>query len=343
MKWTVPFYRALTLSGVSKSAALFVAGVMSIGSIAQAQDKTIKADGSSTVAPVTVAVAEQFQAENKGIKVTVGVSGTGGGMKKFVRGELDIANASRPIKPDEVKAAKEAGIDFVELPVAFDALTVVINKDNAFAKTMTVADLKKIWSPDAQDKVKTWKDVRPEWPDTPLKLFGPGADSGTFEYFTEAIVGKAKSSRADFTPSEDDNVLVQGVVGDKGGLGYFGMAYYLANKDKLTAVAIDNGKGKAVLPTEDAVADGTYLPLSRPIFIYINKKSLDSKPEVKQFAEFYMKKGPEFVSKVKYVPLPDTVYEKNLEKVAKGTTGTIFGDGHAIGVSIKDLLERQPK
>src|SRR6185503_13397251 len=229
-------------------------------------------------------------AKKNRINVTVGISGTGGGFKKFCRGETDISDASRPILEKEMADCKAAGIEYIELPVAFDALTVVVNPKNGFIRQLTVADLKKMWEPSAQGKVTRWNQVNLAWPDAPIKLFGPGADSGTFDYFTEAVVGKAKSSRGDFTASEDDNVLVQGVARDAGALGYFGYAYYVENKDKLKAVPIVNGKGQAVAPSIEAVLKGAYQPLSRPIFIYVSAKSL-ARPEVKEFVEFYLKEG----------------------------------------------------
>jgi phosphate transport system substrate-binding protein len=306
------------------------------------QGQLIQIDGSSTVFPVTEAVAEEFQKAKKGkIKVTVGIAGTGGGFKKFCRGETDISDASRPILKQEMEACKGAGIEYVELPVAFDALTVIVNPKNEWSPSMTVAELKKIWEPAAQAKVTNWNQVRSSWPDAPLKLFGAGADSGTFDYFTEAITGKAKSSRGDFTASEDDNVLVQGVANDRNALGFFGYAYYAENTKKLKAVAIDNGKG-AVSPSEKTVLDGSYQPLSRPIYIYLNKKSL-AKPEVKEFAEFYLKHAPKLVKEVKYVPLPDKVYTLGASRIKSGKVGTAFG-GHAdVGVTIDDLLKREPK
>src|SRR4030043_420143 len=255
------------------------------------QVKTIKIDGSSTVYPITEAVAEEFQKMKKGaVKVTVGISGTGGGFKKFSRGEIDISDASRPIVKKEMDACKEAGIEYIELPVAYDGLAVMVNPKNNWVTSMTVADLKKIWEPAAERKITKWNHVNPAWPDVPLKLYGPGVDSGTFDYFTEAIVGKSRSSRGDFTASEDDNVLVQGIASDRGGLGFFGYAYYAENPDKLKLVGIDAGKG-AVLPSLQTVMDGTYAPLSRPIFIYFNKKSME-RPEVKEFVEFYLKNAP---------------------------------------------------
>jgi phosphate transport system substrate-binding protein len=307
-----------------------------------AQAQLIQIDGSSTVFPVTEAVAEEFQKAKKGkIKVTVGISGTGGGFKKFCRGETDISDASRPILKQEMESCKSSGIEYIELPVAFDALTVIVNPKNDWSPSMTVAELKKIWEPSAQAKVTKWNQVRSSWPDAPLKLFGAGADSGTFDYFTEAITGKSKSSRGDFTASEDDNVLVQGVANDRNALGFFGYAYYAENTKKLKAVAIDNGKG-AVSPSEKTVLDGTYQPLSRPIYIYVNKKAAD-KPEVKEFVEFYLKSASNLVKQIKYVPLPEKVYTLGVSRLKSGKVGTAFG-GHAdVGVTIDDLLKREPK
>ena len=214
-------------------------------------------DGSSTVYPITEAVAEDFQAMKKGeIRVTVGISGTGGGFKKFCRAEIDIANASRPIQKAEMEACKAASVEYIELPVAFDALTIAINPKNTWSKTITVAELKTMWEPSAQGKITKWNQINPSWPDEKIKLYGAGADSGTFDYFTEAIVGKAKSSRGDFTASEDDNVLVQGIASDKYSLGFFGFAYYIENQKKVSAAAVDNGKG-GVIPSAEAVENGS--------------------------------------------------------------------------------------
>jgi phosphate transport system substrate-binding protein len=288
-------------------------------------------------------VAEDFQRSTKGkVKVTVGISGTGGGFKKFCRAETDISNASRPILKAEMADCAKAGVEYIELPVAFDALTVVINPKNTFIKQLTIAEMKKMWEPAAQGKVTRWNQVNPSWPDAPLKLFGPGADSGTFDYFTEAVVGKSKSSRGDFTASEDDNVLVQGVSRDVNGLGYFGYAYYVENKDKLKAVPIVNEKGQPVEPSMEAVLKGTYSPLARPIFIYVNAKSL-AKPEVKEFVEYYMKNGAKLAKEVKYVPLPDSAYTAGWEHVVKGKKGTVFGGVAEIGVTIEELLKREAK
>lgn len=236
---------------------------------------------------------------------------------------------------------QEAGIQYVELPIAYDALTVVINPQNDWAKTLTVADLKKIWEPGAWGKLKSWKDVNPAFPDVPLKLYGPGADSGTFDYFTEAVVGKSKSSRGDYTASEDDNVLVQGVSRDKGGLGYFGFAYYLENQKKLKAVGIDGGKGP-VMPSPEAVENGTYAPLSRPIFIYVNAKAMD-KPEIVEFVEFYLKNASKLVKEVKYVPLPQKAYDIAGEHFKHKKLGTVFGGKEEVGLKIEELLKREAK
>jgi phosphate transport system substrate-binding protein len=313
------------------------AGLPAFAAFAQ----VVKVDGSSTVYPITEAVAEEFQkAKKNAIKVTVGISGTGGGFKKFCRGETDVSDASRPILKKEMEDCKAAGIEYFELPVAFDALTVVVNPKNAFIKQLTIAEMKKMWEPAAQGKVTRWNQVNPQWPDQPLKLFGPGADSGTFDYFTEAVVGKTKSSRGDFTASEDDNVLVQGVSRDANALGYFGYSYYVENKDKLKAVPIVNDKGQAIEPSFDAVLKGTYQPLSRPIFIYVNAKSLD-KPEVKQFVEYYMANGGKLSKEVKYVPLPDSAYKAAWDHVLKNKRGTVFGGTAEVGITIEELLKRE--
>ena len=330
---------------VRKIATLTAAvGALFASASALAAPTLVKIDGSSTVFPITEAVAEEFQKAKKGtVQVTVGISGTGGGFKKFCRGEIDVSNASRPILDKEMADCKAAGIKYIELPVAFDALTLVMNPKNSFLKQITAAELKTMWEPAAQGKILKWNQVNPAWPDTGLKLFGPGADSGTFDYFTEAIVGKSKSSRGDFTASEDDNVLVQGVSRDAGALGYFGFAYYLENKDKLKAVPVVNPKtGKAVEPSLEAVISGDYQPLSRPIFIYVNAASVN-KPEVKEFIEFYLKNAAELTKEVKYVPLTDADYKHALENFTKKKTGTAFGGHSEVGVKVSDLLKRDPK
>jgi len=263
-------------------------------------------DGSSTVYPITMAVAEEFKNEQPDVEVSVAMSGTGGGMKKFTAGEIDICNASRPIKQEEIDIAKANGIEYVELEVAYDGISVVVNKDNTWADSITVEELNKIWAKDST--VRTWKDVNSSWPDEPIKLYGPGTDSGTFEFFTEAINKKAKESRIDFTPSEDDNVLVQGIAGDKNALGYFGFAYYEENADKLKVLKIDAGKGP-IEPTFNTIKDKSYEPLSRPLFIYINKSKM-AQPQVKEFINFYLDTAPELVKEVGYIPLESYNAEK---------------------------------
>jgi phosphate transport system substrate-binding protein len=299
---------------------------------------TIKIDGSSTVFPVTEAVAEEFQKSQRGkIRVTVGVSGTGGGFKKFCRGETDISNASRPILQKEIDECKKAGIRYIELPVAYDALTVVVNPGNTWAKNLTVAELKKMWEPGAQGKINNWSQIRAGFPNAPLKLFGAGTNSGTFDYFTEAIVGKSKSSRGDFTASEDDNVLVQGVARDKNAIGFFGFAYYAENKNKLKSVAV-NG----VTPSEATVKNGSYNPLSRPIFIYVSDKAAN-KPEVKQFVQFYLRNAPKLVKEVKYVALPGSAYTTAQGHFNKKRFGSIFGGKESVGLKIEELMRRDAK
>lgn len=272
---------------------------------------TVKADGSSTVFPITEAVAEEFQKLHRNVKVTVGVSGTGGGFKQFSIGETDISNASRPIKESEKKDAEANKIEYVELAVAYDGLSVVVNPSNDFVTCLTTAELKKIWEPTST--VKTWQDIRPEWPAQPIKLYGPGTDSGTFDYFTEVINGKSGAIRQDFTASEDDHVLVQGVAGDQYSLGYFGYSYAVGNASKLKLVSIDGGNG-CVSPSDKTILEGTYSPLSRPIFIYVNKASL-KKPEVLEFVRFYLKEGPKLVSQVQYTQMPANIYAEGLAKV----------------------------
>jgi phosphate transport system substrate-binding protein len=303
----------------------------------------VSVDGSSTVFPVTEAVAEEFQNASD-VRVTVGVAGTGGGFKRFTRGETDVSNASRPILAEEMEAARANNIEYIELPVCFDAITVVVHPANDWVDHLTVEELKKIWEPDAQGKITRWNQVRSNWPDEELALFGPGADSGTFDYFTEAVCGKAKSSRGDVTASEDDNVLVQGVAGNKHALGYFGYAYYPPNQNKLKAVAIDWEKDTEgpVLPSEETVLKGTYNPLSRPLFIYVSKTSAE-RPEVQKFTEFYLTNVPALAKEVKYVPLPAQVYEMALERFNKRETGSGFGGKSEVGLPIEELMKREPK
>jgi len=272
----------------------------------------IKIDGSSTVYPITEAIAEEFRNEAPDVKVTVGVSGTGGGFKKFARGETAISDASRPIKDKEKAACEENGISYVQLEVAYDGLAVLVNPANDWVEHLTVEDLKKIWEPAAQGVVMKWSQIRDGFPDEEIHLFGPGVASGTYDYFTKAICGEEGASRGDYTASEDDNVLVQGISTDKYGLGFFGLAYYEENQDKLKLVGVDGGSG-VVAPTQTTVADGTYQPLSRPIFIYVNSKAVERK-EVVEFVNFYLGLVPEIAKEVGYIALPTEAYIKQAEK-----------------------------
>ncbi|MBT3734696.1 MAG: PstS family phosphate ABC transporter substrate-binding protein, partial [Gammaproteobacteria bacterium] len=289
-------------------AAYLVVSAVSIFTLAPASAErlrgTVSIDGSSTVFPISEAVAEEFLAVQPRVRVTVGVSGTGGGFKKFLAGEIDINDASRPIKMKEVKQASASGIGFIELPIAYDGLSVVVNTKNDWVDHLTITELNKIWQ--SGSSVKRWSDVRDGWPEKEIKLYGPGTDSGTFDYFTETINGKSGASRPDYTANEDDNALVRGISGDEGSLGYFGYAYYAANKDKLRVVAIDGGKGP-VAPTEITINNGTYAPLSRPVFIYVRPDALDRK-EVRAFVDFYIESAPMLATEVGYIPLPDSVY-----------------------------------
>lgn len=297
---------------------------------------TVLVDGSSTVAPISQAVAEEFQALNRGVRVPVGTSGTGGGFKKFCLGETDISDASRPVKGSETETCEANGIGFIELPVAFDGLAVLANPQNSFVDCLTVAELRKVWEPAAEDIVTTWSQVRDGFPDDQLILYGPGVDSGTYDYFTEAIVGEEGASRGDFTPSEDDNVLVQGIAGDASSLGFFGLAYYTANADILKLVKVDGGSG-CVEPTPTSVNSGTYQPLSRPILIYVSTVAAD-RPEVGEFVRFYMRNAASLAGDVGYVPLPDEVYELALDRFERRVPGSVFTGGSQVGVALQDLL-----
>jgi len=306
----------------------------------------IKVDGSSTVFPITEAVAEEFQTAQKGkVQVTVGISGTGGGFKKFCRGETDVQNASRPIQTSEMEDCKKAGIKFFELPVAFDAIAIVVHPKNDWLKEITAAELKKMWEPAAQGKITKWSEINSKWPDQPIKLFGPGSDSGTFDYFTEAIVGKSKQSRGDYTASEDDNMIVQGIANDKYAIGYFGLAYADANKSKLKVVSVIGGdkapkKNVAVLPTKETVENGSYFPLARPIFIYVNEASY-KRAEVADFAKFYLQNARTLVPQVKYIALPVKAYDLGVEHLTKGKLGTKFGGHSEVGMKIEELMKKE--
>ena len=299
----------------------------------------IKIDGSSTVFPISEAIAEEFQKANPGSQVSVGVSGTGGGMKKFCAGEIDIANASRPIKDAEAADCKAKGVRFVELPIAIDALTVVVNPKNSWVDKLTVDELKKIWEPNSQ--VKNWSQVRAGFPNQPIALYGPGTASGTFDYFTEAIVGKSKASRSDYTASEDDNILVQGVSKDANAMGYFGFSYYVENKQRLKAVPIDAGKG-AVMPSVQTVKNATYTPLSRPLFIYVSEKARN-RPEVKKYVAFTMQNAAKLVSDVGDIPLSSGEYQTAQKHFDSGRFGTVFAGKKTAGMKIADILKLESK
>jgi phosphate transport system substrate-binding protein len=328
--------RAILLAGLAATALMSCKGPV--------DRKTIMIDGSSTVFPISEAFSEEFQKSNRGaVRVTVGISGTGGGFKKFCRGETDISNGSRPILRQEIDECAKNGISFIEMPIAFDALTIAVSPKNTFMECISVAQLKKIWEPAAQGKVMAFKDVDPKWPATKMTLFGAGADSGTFDYFTEAVNGKAKATRADFTASEDDNVLVQGIERDGNSLGYIPYAYYEPHQAQLKAVAVDEGKGKGcVKPSLQAVTSGAYNPLSRPLFIYVSTKSAQ-KQEVKDYVNFIMTQGAPLVEEVKYLPLPAAAYALALQHFKDGRTGSIFGGVPEVGVSIDELMKRDAK
>jgi phosphate transport system substrate-binding protein len=310
-----------------------------------AAEGKVAIDGSSTVYPISEAVSEEFRKSHPDVKVTVGISGTGGGFKKFCAGETDISDASRPIKPTEVEACAASKIEYIELPIAYDGLAVMVNPKNDWAKCMTVKELKTLWEPEAQGKVMRWNQVRAGWPDKEVHLLGPGVDSGTYDYFTEAVVGKEHSSRGDFQASEDDNTLVQGIATDQGALGFFGVAYYQENKDKLKLVGIDdekpeNGEG-CILPTHETVEKGTYQPLSRPLFIYVKRSSADD-PTVKQFVDFYLSNARKLTEEVGYIALPEDAGKLVKARFAARTTGSIFaGKGSQVGVTIATLLQKE--
>lgn len=303
----------------------------------------IKVDGSSTVFPITEAVSEEF-GKTGGGKVMVGISGTGGGFKRFCRGETDISNASRPIKSTEKTACKESSIDFIELPIAYDGLAVVVNPKNTWVDYLTVEELKKIWSPDSQGTVTKWSQVRDGFPDEPIVLYGAGTDSGTFDYFTEAINGKSGSSRGDYTASEDDNVLVEGVGSEKGGLGYFGLAYYEQNKDRLKIVPIEDGKSEngegPIAPSMETVMDNTYQPLARPIFIYVSAAAAQ-KANIAKYVEFYLDNATELVEEVGYIPLQPESYEAAKHRFESRIKGSVFSGGAKVGVTMAELLKME--
>jgi phosphate transport system substrate-binding protein len=306
---------------------------------------TVKVDGSSTVFPISEAMAEEFQKATGGkVRVTVGISGTGGGFKKFCAGETDISDASRPISKSESDACNAAGIKYVELPVAYDGLSLVVSPKNTFLSSIKVSELKKMWEPAAQGQITKWNQIRPDWPDQPIKLFGAGPDSGTFDYFTDAINGKEKASRGDYTASEDDNVLVQGVSNDPYAIGYFGFAYFDQNKDKLKLVGIDAEKGAGpILPSPETINTGTYTPLSRPLFIYVKQAALD-RPEVREFVRFYLntKHTTALIPQVGYIQFPERIYTSAQQRLEEIKTGSVFPGKSVENVKIDDLFAKEP-
>ncbi len=298
----------------------------------------IDIDGSSTVFPITEAVAEEFGILTKGnVRITVGISGTGGGFKKFCNSETVVSDASRPVKAQEVTLCSDAGVNFIEIPVAIDGLTMMVNPDNDFAECMTVDELNTVWKPEAEDVVTNWNQVRDGFPDLELELYSPGTASGTFDYFTETVNGESQASRGDMTSSEDDNVLVQGISGDRGSLGYFGYAYYAENTDRLKAVAIDGGSG-CVTPTDETINNGTYAPLSRPLFIYVREDAANI-PHLRAFVEYYLSaEGRMLVAETGYIPFQDDVYELALARFQNGVTGTVFGGENPMKGPVADVL-----
>lgn len=298
----------------------------------------IDVDGSSTVFPITEAVAEEFgKLTNGEVRVTVGVSGTGGGFKKFCNGETQISDASRPIKPEEVALCEDGGVEYIEIPVAVDGLTVIVNKENNWVQCMTIEELDRMWGPAAEETVTQWNQVRPGWPAEEMDMYAPGVDSGTFDYFTDTVSGDPGASRGDFTASEDDNLIVQGVSGGKHGVGYLGYAYYVENADRLKAVEINGGNG-CVLPTDANINQGTYSPLSRPMFIYVRKDAADT-PHIAEFIRYYLGEyGQALAAEVGYIPFPQTVYDLALAKFENGTVGAAFGGDNPMEGSVEEVL-----
>ncbi len=325
--------------------AVLSMGALALLSVPAKAQQIIRIDGSSTVYPLTEGIAEEFQKAKRGaVKVTVGISGTGGGFKKFCRGETDISNASRPILAREMEECRRNGIQYIELPIAYDGLAVVVNPRNNWATCMTVEQLREIWKPESQGRRFMWSDLDPKWPRVEIKLCGPGSDSGTFDYFTEAIVGKARASRGDYLASEDDNVLVQFARRERGALCYFGLAYVEENKGKVKAIQIKNPKtGQCVAPTYQTVQNGTYQPLSRPLFIYVNAKAVEERPEVREFVEFYLKNAGRIARQVGYIALPDRAYRMAEERFRKRVVGTVFGGEPQVGLTIDELLKREAR
>lgn len=301
------------------------------------ENNHLSVDGSSTVFPISEAMAEEFMKANPGVRVTIGISGSGGGFKKFCQGETDISNASRAIDATERELCAQNGIEYLEIPIAFDGISVVVNPANTFVQCLTLAELKRMWEPAAEGKIMTWNQIRPTFPNRPLRLFGPGTDSGTHDYFTAALVGEQQQSRGDYTASEDDNIIVQGVAGDVDGLGFFGYAYYQENQNKLKLVAIDSGDG-CIAPSPETIADSSYQPFSRPEFIYVNKSQAE-RPDVQAFVEFHLDpENQDLISEVGYVPLPESVMRVVRTRYEKRKVGSIFKSGSTLEISLYDAL-----
>lgn len=338
-------------TGVAKGILLFL-GILTLGtgcrsvsesqSTAESSQTVIQVDGSSTVYPITNEIAQQYQLRSSDQpEIQVDVSGTGGGFRGFCAGETDINNASRPINPQEMETCEQNGVNYIELPVAYDALTVVVHPENDWVNQMTTQQLKTIWEPKAENTITQWNQVRSQWPRRPLNLYGPGSDSGTFDYFTAAIVGEAEASRQDYIASEDDTLIVRGVNDDPYALGYFGYSYYEQNQKDLKAVAIENGSDGAVMPSRETVRNGQYQPLSRPLLIYVNANALEKEPELKQFLEYYLKQGRHSVNRVGSIPLPDQIYNLALQRLENQDTGTVFEGKTPINLRIEDLLKQE--
>ncbi|MDJ1184254.1 PstS family phosphate ABC transporter substrate-binding protein [Roseofilum casamattae] len=335
-----------------KTGIILVIGLLAMGattvlhgcSKTQSQEsQAIVIDGSSTVYPITKAVAEQFSQDDRAsVEVNVEFSGTGGGFEKFCAGQTAINNASRPINLQEMAACKEGKVSYIELPIAFDAITVVVNPENDWVGEITLAELRQIWESQAQQKITQWNQIRPSWPGVPLKLYGPGADSGTFDYFTEAILGDAGASRSDYVASEDDTIIEKGISSDINSLGYFGLSYYEQNKDEVRALAVDSGNGP-ILPSRATVENSEYQPLARPLFIYINLTDAQKNPAMREFVYYYLEQAPQVVAEVGYVPLPDEAYHINEVTYNKGEVGTVFEGKSQFGLTIPELLRKQAK
>lgn len=326
-----------------RSIGLGLAGsvLMFVGSLTAQENRSIKIDGSSTVYPITQKIVEDYRSNKKqSADIKVDFSGTGGGFDKFCRGETDISNASRPITAEEMEACNDSEVRYIELPVAFDALTVVVNPQNNWLKNITTEELNKIWSPKAEGKIINWNQVRSSFPDKPLNLYAPGEDSGTFEYFTEAVIGEAGASRNDVIKSEDDDVLVRGVSQDVDALGYFGLAYYEQHTEELKAVGVDSGNG-AVMPSIETVEQAKYQPLSRPLFIYVNAASAQKNSDLRDFIDYYLAQAPQLVTEVGYVPLPEEAYNINKVSFHKGEVGTVFDGQSQFNLTIPELLHKQ--